>query len=92
MEQNPSRQPLIIALIAGIPIATLGGWLWFAVAYTKDIEQNILSINELKTQQSKTIEIDQAQAILLAQLKIMFETTQSDIRDIKDSLRQRRQP
>lgn len=81
------KQPLIIAIIAGVPIATLGAWLWAGVGYTKDIERHTSEIGEIKTEFKKVTDINQQQEVTISQLRVMFETTKDDIREIKDTLK-----
>lgn len=81
-----SKQPLVISLLAGIPVVTLGAWLWAGVGYTKDIERHTNEISEIKQVIEKQADINQEQQVMIAQLKTMFEMTQQDIREIKQAL------
>ena len=84
-----NKQPLILSLIAGIPIATLAAWVWAGVGYTKDIERHTNEIIEIKQVLVKQAELNQEQQVTIAQLKTMFEMTQRDISEIKQAVLRR---
>jgi hypothetical protein len=83
-----NKQSIVFTVIAGIPIVTLLTWLWTGIGYTRDVERHTTDLIEMKATCNRLDQVNQSQEITITQLKTMFEMTASDIKEIKDGLRQ----
>lgn len=78
-----AKVPVQFGLLASIPVVTIVTWLWLGAGYARDVDTSKENIKSLQLECAKIQSVNNSQEVVLKELRVMFEMTAGDIKEIK---------